>query len=124
LPHPALIRKQLCGGHVNREFLIDVHDGAAHVLFAGELDALSEPAIARAIGRALALPLRAVVIDLDAVTFIDSTGLQAIVNGYRDAAAFDIGFRITPAAHPVVARILKVTGVDELTVECNSETYG
>jgi anti-anti-sigma factor len=109
---------------VNREFLIDVHDGAAHVLFAGELDLLAEPAAARAIGRALASPLRAVVLDLDAVTFIDSTGLEAIVKGYRDAAAFGIGFRIGPAADPLVARILKSTGMDELTGESEADVYG
>jgi len=55
--------------------------------------------------------------DLDAVTFIDSTGLAAIVNGYQEAAAFGIGFRVRPASDPMVARILSVTGLDELSVE-------
>jgi anti-sigma B factor antagonist len=105
---------------MNHEFLIDVRNGAARVLFVGELDVLAEPAAARAIGRALASPLRAVVIDLDAVPYIDSTGLEAIVNGYREAAAFGIGYRIGPAADPMVARMLKVTGVDDLTVEADA----
>jgi anti-sigma B factor antagonist len=101
---------------VNREFLIDVRDGAARVLLVGELDVLAEPAVARAIGRALASPLRAVVIDLDAVTFIDSAGVGAIVNGYRQAAAFGIGFRMGPATDPVVARILKATGLADVAL--------
>jgi anti-anti-sigma factor len=57
------------------------------------------------------------VINLDGVTFIDSTGLGALVDGHA-AAALGIGYEIGPAATPAVARVLAVTGLDNaLTVK-------
>jgi anti-anti-sigma factor len=98
---------------MNREFLIDPRADATHILLAGEFDLAALPAFYRAIHRALkANPVR-VVINLDGVTFIDSSGLGALVDGYHTTTALGIGYRIGPAATPAVARVFAVTGLDE-----------
>jgi anti-sigma B factor antagonist len=98
---------------MNREFLIDPRADATHILLAGELDIAALPAFYRAIHRALkAHPVR-VVINLDGVTFVDSSGLGALVAGYHTTTARGIGYRIGPAATPAVARVLAVTGLGE-----------
>ena len=56
------------------------------------------------------------VINLDGVTFVDSSGLGAIVAGYHTATALGVGYRIGPAATPAVARVLAVTGLGEALV--------
>src|SRR6478672_5772592 len=98
---------------MNREFLLDPRADATHILLAGEVDIAALPAFHRALHRALkAHPVR-VVINLDGVTFIDSSGLGAIVDGYHMTTELGIGYRIGPAATPAVARVLAVTGLDE-----------
>jgi anti-sigma B factor antagonist len=83
---------------MNREFLIDPRADATHILLTGEFDISALPAFYRAIHRALrAHPVR-VVINLDGVTFLDSSGLGAIVAGYHTTTALGVGYRIGPAA--------------------------
>ena len=98
---------------MNREFLIDPRADATHILLAGEFDISALPAFHRAIHRALKAHPARVVINLDGVTFIDSSGLGAIVDGYHTTTALGIGYRIGPAATPAVARVLAVTGLDQ-----------
>ncbi len=96
---------------MNREFLVDRRGDAIHVLLTGEIDVAACPAVGRAIGRALAMPGRNVVVNLDAVTFIDSSGLGAIAAGYHEASSRRLGFSIGPPAVPAVARVLSTTGL-------------
>jgi len=98
---------------VNREFLVDRRGDTSHVLLTGEIDRPAVPAVFRAIHRALTGRPHRVVINLDAVIFIESAGLAALVDGYHTAAALGIGFQIGPAGVPTVARVLAVTGLDE-----------
>jgi anti-sigma B factor antagonist len=102
---------------VNREFLVEVRGDAAYVLLSGEIDMLAAPAVRRAIDRALSAPASGVVINLDAVTFMDSTGLGAIIIGYRAAERLGRGYRLGPAGVPIIARTLAVTGLDSLVLE-------
>jgi anti-sigma B factor antagonist len=103
---------------VNREFLVDHRHDAIHVLLTGEIDLQAVPAVSRSIQRALSGSARRVVINLDAVTFLDSSGLGAIVAGYRDAVRLGVGFSIGPPAVPAVARVLDLTGLaDALAAE-------
>jgi anti-sigma B factor antagonist len=100
-------------GPVNREFLVDHRHETVHVLLTGEIDLAAVPAVTRGIQRALANQGRRIVINLDAVTFLDSSGLGAIVAGYRDAVRQGVGFSIGPPAVPAVARVLELTGLGE-----------
>jgi anti-sigma B factor antagonist len=102
---------------VSREFLVEVRGDAAHVLLSGEIDMLAAPAVRRAVDRALSGPASRVVINLDAVSFIDSTGLGAIITGYRAAERLGRGYRLGPAGVPIIASVLEVTGLDTLILE-------
>jgi anti-sigma B factor antagonist len=101
---------------VNREFLADRRGDAVHVLLTGEIDVAAVPAVSRSLRRAFGASAASVVVNLDAVTFIDSSGLGAIVAGYHEAVARHLGFSIGPPAVPAVARVLSATGLREALV--------
>ena len=101
---------------MNREFLVDRRGDAIHVLLTGEIDVAAGPAVGRAIRRALGMPGGDVVVNLDAVTFIDSSGLGAIVAGYHEASSRHAAFSIGPPAVPAVARVLSTTGLREALI--------
>jgi len=105
------------GVPMNREYLVERRGDALHVLLTGEVDLLAAPALRRAIDRAVAVDGSRIVINLDAVTFVDSAGLGVLVAGYQTAAILGIGYEIGPAAVPAVARVLAITGLDALAVD-------
>lgn len=87
-------------------------DGSATFLHLdGELDITARDDLRDAI--LAALVSGDVVVDLDAVTFIDSEALGALIDGYNEARARPAGFRVVNA-NGVVARVLKVSGALEL----------
>jgi anti-anti-sigma factor len=96
---------------VNREFLVDRHDGEACVHLAGDLDVAALPAFHRAIERALASNLAYVVVVLDDVTFVDSSGLGALVDGHRKATSRRTCLRCTTPVVPIVQELFARTGV-------------
>jgi len=110
---------------VNGEFVVDHHGDEVHVLLAGEVDRAPPRPFISAIRRALSVHPDRVVINVDAVTFLDSTGLGAVVAGYREARAVGVGYRVGPSSVPRVARVLALTGLDEaLTVEPSDDENG
>ena len=83
-------------------------DGSATLLhLGGELDITARDVLRETI--LAALDHGDVVIDLDAVTFVDSEALGALIEGYNAARVRPAGFRVVNA-HGVVARVLKVSG--------------
>jgi anti-sigma B factor antagonist len=87
-------------------------DGSANFLhISGELDITARDDLRTAI--LAALGDGDVVIDLEAVTFIDSEALGALIDGYNGARQRPAGFRVVNA-HGLVARVLKVSGALEL----------
>ena len=87
-------------------------DGSATLLhLAGEFDITARDALRETI--LAALDHGDVVIDLGAVTFVDSEALGALIEGYKAARARPAGFRVVNA-HGVVARVLEVSGALEL----------
>lgn len=57
-----------------------------------------------------------VVLDLTDVTFIDSTGLRAIVSAHEEAADAAKELRVVPGER--VMRLLEITGVHERLTVC------
>jgi anti-anti-sigma factor len=90
--------------------------GATVVALLGELDV----AIAAAVeARLLTLVAQrpAVRIDLDKLTFLDSTGLRALLHVSREARRQQCDLRLQNAGPPV-RRLLELTGLtDELPLE-------
>jgi anti-sigma B factor antagonist len=81
--------------------------GRRLVAVSGELDLASAGALSETLGRELAAGRR-VLLDLSAVTFIDSTGLAAIVNAARAPGA---QLEMSAEMHSQARRLLELTGV-------------
>ncbi len=86
------------------------YPGVATLTLAGEIDLTTAEQLGEAIVREINRDdVAAVLLDLDHVTFLDSTGLAALVKGRR--AADQRGKRIAVTnAHGLVRRVLDATG--------------
>ncbi|MFC4071054.1 STAS domain-containing protein [Actinoplanes subglobosus] len=89
--------------------------GVTRLLLRGELDLdtgdLFEEHAARALGDRPA----ELVVDMDGLTFCDSSGIDVLVAARETAVRAGIGFRVH-RPHGIVRRSLTVTGVYELLV--------
>jgi anti-sigma B factor antagonist len=95
----------------SQPFAVEVTSGASGLVVrpAGELDIASVPRLT-----ACLLGLDAnVVIDMAAVTFIDSTGLSELVGAFWDAAEHGRSFVLrSPTA--LIAKVMQMTGADQV----------
>ncbi|MDH6706664.1 anti-anti-sigma factor [Kitasatospora sp. MAA19] len=82
--------------------------GTVIVMVAGELDHDNAHHLRRALTAALAGLPTLVEVDLGAVTFCDCGGLNALLQGRRQALAFNRAMRVR-AASPQVSRLLLLT---------------
>lgn len=78
----------------------------------GELDLASSPILERALEVPEIADARLLVLDLDGLRFVDSTGLRIILLAHESARARGQEFAITPGS-PQVQRLLKITSVAE-----------
>lgn len=86
--------------------------GAGTVLrISGELDINARDDLREAL--LLALADGDVVVDLDAVSFLDSEALGALIDGFNTSRALNAGFRVINS-HDVVDRVLIVSGAKDL----------
>lgn len=82
------------------------------VALAGEIDLYTAPRLQSALGSALGAegPVR-IVVDMSAVEFCDSTGMNVLLAAYRQAS--EQGGELALAApRPSVRKILEVTGLE------------
>ncbi len=89
-----------------------ITDGRHTLLLSGELDMASAPELEAIVVRLCELGSKHLTLDLSKVTFIDSTGLQAVIDARNRCALHDQEFRITPGP-PSVQRIFEITGLLE-----------
>ena len=94
-------------------FAIDVaRSGRRAVLgLSGELDLSVEPQVAAALAD-VASAETIVVIDLRALTFIDSSGVRALIEARRRCAELRCALYLVPGTEPV-QRVLRLCGVQE-----------
>ena len=89
-------------------------DGTAMVTLLGEIDFSNADEIADGIREAVAEWRPSVVrVDLNNASFIDSTGLGALIEGYQAATDEQCGFVVVNPT-PSFRRVLSVTGLTEL----------
>jgi anti-sigma B factor antagonist len=83
------------------------------VALLGEVDVLNVDQVRQALAEALAARPRRIVVDLAELSFIDSTGLGALIFGFQRSRDAAIGFRL---AHPTagVRQILVLSGLLEV----------
>ncbi|WP_187368789.1 STAS domain-containing protein [Baekduia soli] len=83
-----------------------------HVALSGELDPVGSPGVLRAVRRAIRGGADAVVLHLEAVTFIDSSGLRALLGATDAADAAGVQLLILPGTQRVmdVVEAARLTG--------------
>ena len=92
---------------------LDRADGVTTVALTGEVDVLTVDQVRTSLAEAIADRPRSVVVDLSDLSFIDSTGLGALVFGFQRARDAGITFRLAgPSAG--VRQILVVSGLLEV----------
>jgi len=82
------------------------------VRVAGDIDLSTADKLGEALEEAVSRS-REVRVDLGEVTFLDSTGIRALVQGYRAAQTRGSSYYVT-GAQQWVAKVLEVTGVGPL----------
>jgi anti-anti-sigma factor len=86
---------------------------SARMALYGEFDIASADDAARALGELLDRGLDAVVVDLNGLDFMDSTGVKFLVDGRDKARALGVKLSLLHGAGPV-GRVLTVSGVTAL----------
>ncbi len=99
---------------VQDQLLIDVrHDkGRAVVSLRGELDLASAPLLQSELDSSQIASASMLVLDLEELKFIDSTGLRVLLSAYEQAQQRGQEFAVTEGS-PQVQRLLSITGVGE-----------
>ncbi|MBN9107687.1 MAG: STAS domain-containing protein [Pseudonocardia sp.] len=85
--------------------------GVAVVAVSGDVDLAGAGRVGTAVGQALARRPAALVVDMSAVTFLDSSGLDQLVEARRAAAVAVVPMHVVVAGNRAVARPLEVTGL-------------
>lgn len=78
----------------------------------GELDIDTAPQLEHELVRARASGAARLVLDLRALTFMDSTGLRLVIRWDKAARAEGFEFAIVPGSE-VIQRVIRLTGMDE-----------
>lgn len=88
-------------------------DGTVTVRFEGELDMTAADAAAAVLREAGAGAPRAVVVDLQGLTFMDSTGVRLLIDAYRRSSGAGHAFAVRDGAGPArrVLRLVQLDGV-------------
>jgi anti-sigma B factor antagonist len=90
-----------------------VHDHGPDTVVApaGELDIYTIPALRETLLDLIAADRTRIVVDLGAVTFLDSTALGVLVGAYKRLATMGGRLRVVCPAGPL-AEVFRVTGLD------------
>jgi len=96
---------------------VSTDEGTTTIALIGEIDLVAAPDVRTYISGALANNPQRLVIDLSGTTFIDSTGVQAIVVANQTTRLLRVELVLIPGP-PSVMRTLELAGlVDLLTFE-------
>ncbi|MFB9741197.1 STAS domain-containing protein [Pseudonocardia sulfidoxydans] len=85
--------------------------GVAVVAVTGDVDLAGAGRLGAAVGQALEARPAALVVDLSGVTFLDSSGLDQLVEARRACAVAVVALHLVVAGNRAVARPLEVTGL-------------
>jgi len=88
-------------------------DGAATIVLVGEFDESCPAHFWVAVSQALATRPQSVTVEARGLTFIDSSGLQALIRAREAADEAGAAFRVREPSPPV-RRIVEVTGTVDL----------
>jgi anti-sigma B factor antagonist len=89
------------------------HGRSVRLTAAGEVDSSSAPVLERSLDGVLDGQLDELVVDLCAVTFLDSAGLCVLATAHRRAREAQVALRVLAASRAVI-RPLQITGLWQL----------
>ena len=92
---------------------ISVHGGTGWLRPQGDLDMESSPSLVRRAQREFADGARRIVVDLSRVTFVDSSGVGALVTLWRTIGESPGAFAIATPSRAAQS-VLATTGIDNL----------
>jgi len=96
------------------EVAVTAEAGRVVVEVSGDVDMLTAARLRVSLTEAIRLAgAGPVIVDLDRVPFLDSSGIQALLDGYHTAMVAG-GTLTVRGAHGTVARVLQIVGVDRL----------
>lgn len=84
------------------------------IALAGELDLYTCPEFKQELMRVIGEGARAIVVDLSATTFIDSTALGVLLRAMQHLRQRDSGTLSLVITDPSIRRIFEVTGLDRV----------
>jgi anti-sigma B factor antagonist len=87
-------------------------DGDRLLVVQGELDIATAPELQAMLER-LRTHRHPVVLDLDGVTFMDSTGLTTLMDAWLEAERDGWAFSVR-AASPAVRRVVELAGIEQM----------
>ena len=88
-------------------------DGTAVVAVAGEIDVYTSPLLQERLVEVLRDGSSSIVLDLSAVTFLDSTGLGVLITGLKRCRSAE-GDLVLVTAQPNVLKVLEITGLNDV----------
>src|SRR5947209_7895006 len=91
-------------------------DGDVELHLAGELDMLAVPMLAEALAAAIDKRVPRVVVDAARLSYIDSSGIDCLMNAAFAAKLVDTRL-VVRNAEGIVRRVLAITGVDDELLE-------
>lgn len=89
------------------------------VALSGEADLLGAPSIEAAVADAASEAQR-LILDLRNLTFIDSSGLRALVRGHERCGTLGVELRVIPGPKNV-QRLFELSGMNEILPFCDPE---
>jgi anti-anti-sigma factor len=87
--------------------------GRARIILEGELDMVAAPNLVATIDELLGEDGLEVVVDLRALTFMDSSGLQALLHGHARSGESRASFSLIRGGDNVM-RVFELSGIDGL----------
>lgn len=85
--------------------------GALRIRVSGEVDMASAPELLDTLLAAEAPRGGSLILDLAGVTFMDSAGINALVEAHRQQEANGVALTVVEVP-PLIAKMLRITGVD------------
>ena len=89
------------------------YDGAASIVVIGEFDITGTARFWASVSEALATQPQSMIVEARGLTFIDSSGLQALLRARDAAAAAGVAFGVKEPS-PGLRRIAEICGVQDL----------
>jgi anti-anti-sigma factor len=104
-------------------FTIDRRDHEARLAVTGAIDISTQDSLSRAVAAILQPPIRALLLDLDGVSFFGAAGVTALINIRNAAAEAQIRVVLT-GVHPHVRHILDLTRTAGIIPIAHPRTIG